>query len=249
MPAPDLRLDGAIATLWLRHPAQSNRLGPDDLDRLLALLAEVDARDDVRVLLVRGEGRHLCSGFDIGRFNADTPAHFARAVDRLAVARPVTVAVLHGGVYGGGTDLALACDFRIGGPRAEMFMPAGRLGLHYYASGLERYVARLGVDVAKRLFLAGERLAAAEMKAVGYLTHLVADDDALEACVAATAQACAAMAPLALLGMKRHLDAISLGRGDPAAIAADVQRTLESDDLREGLAAWRGKSAPVFRGR
>ena len=130
-----------------------------------------------------------------------------------------------------------------------MFMPAGKLGLHYYASGLERFVAKLGVDAAKRLFLAGERLGAAEMKAIGYLTHLARDDDALEACVAATAQACASMAPLALLGMKRHLDAIAAGRGDAAAIDADVQRTLDSDDLREGLAAWRGKSAPVFRGR
>ena len=71
----------------------------------------------------------------------------------LEMARPVTVAALHGGVYGGATDLALACDFRVGAHGIDMFMPAARLGLHYYRSGLERYVSRLGLDNAKRLFL------------------------------------------------------------------------------------------------
>ena len=60
-------------------------------------------------------------------------------------ARPVTLALIQGGVYGGGTDLALACDFRFGTPEADMFMPAARLGLHFYPRGLERYVSRLGV--------------------------------------------------------------------------------------------------------
>src|ERR687893_246892 len=82
-------------------------------------------------------------------------------VDRLEAVRVPTIARLQGGVYGGATDLALACDFRIGHEGIEMVMPAGRLGVHYYASGLRRYVSRLGLNTAKRLFLTAERLDAA----------------------------------------------------------------------------------------
>lgn len=247
---PDLEIDGAIARVHLRRPDAANRLGPEDLDRLAAHLDAVNARDDVRVLLLDAGGRHFCAGFDIGRFEADTPARFAKVVDALEAARPATIAVLQGGVYGGGTDLALACDFRVGGDAIEMFMPAARLGLHYYASGLRRFVSRLGVDAAKRLFLAGERLDSAEMKAIGYLTHRC-PADALAATAEALAADCAAMAPLPLLGMKRHLNAIATAGVDPSIVAsidADMQRSLQSADLREGLAAWREKRPPRFTG-
>ena len=76
---------------------------------------------------------------------------FEAIVNRLEDLALPTICRLNGGVYGGSTDLALACDFRIGVDSGEMFMPAARLGLHYYKSGIMRYVSRLGVDNAKRL--------------------------------------------------------------------------------------------------
>ena len=194
---PDLQIDGAIATITLRRPEQANRLSADDLDRLGALIADVNARDDVLVLLLRGTGKYFCSGFDIGSIGGGAESSFAEIVDALEEARPVTIAVLHGGVYGGATDLALACDFRVGAHGIDMFMPAARLGLHYYQSGLERYVTRLGLDNAKRLFLTAQKIDAEAMKAIGYLTHLVASE-ALEAEVTSLSNACASMAPIPL---------------------------------------------------
>jgi enoyl-CoA hydratase/carnithine racemase len=67
-----------------------------------------------------------------GRIGTARKVNFEAVVDALEEARPVTVAVLHGSVYGGGTDLALACDFRLGAQGIDMFMPAARLGLHFY---------------------------------------------------------------------------------------------------------------------
>jgi enoyl-CoA hydratase len=192
---PDLQIDGAIATITLRRPEQANRLSADDLDRLGALIADVNARHDVLVLLLRGTGKYFCSGFDIGSIGGGGESSFAEIVDALEEARPVTIAVLHGGVYGGATDLALACDFRVGAHGIDMFMPAARLGLHYYQSGLERYVTRLGLDNAKRLFLTAQKIDATAMKAIGYLTHLVASE-ALEAEVTSLSNACASMAPI-----------------------------------------------------
>jgi len=246
--SPDLCIDGAIATITLRRPAQANRLNADDLGRLAALIADVNARADVLVLLLRGRGKYFCSGFDIGSIGSGGETSFAEVVDALEVARPVTIAVLHGGVYGGATDLALACDFRVGANGIDMFMPAARLGLHYYQSGLERYVTRLGLDNAKRLFLTAQKIEAAEMKAIGYLTHLV-DSAVLEAEVASLSNACASMAPIPLIAMKRHLNRIARGTLDATALQADILRAYQSDDLREGQAAWAEKRPPRFVGK
>ena len=248
MGEPHLSIEGAIATITLRRPAQANRLTPDDLRCLAGLIGQVNHRAEVLVLLLRGEGRHFCSGYDIGSIGTAPSVNFAEVVDALEMARPVSIAVLHGGVYGGATDLALACDFRVGATGIDMFMPAARLGLHFYQSGLERYVSRLGLDVAKRLFLAAETLDAEQMKATGFLTHLVAAER-LDEQVEALARGCASMAPLALVGMKHHLNRIARGGADPVALKADVLRTLASEDLREGQAAWAQKRAPRFQGR
>ena len=74
----------------------------------------------------------------------------AQALERL---RPITICALAGSVYGGATDLALACDFRLGVQGMEMHMPAGALGMHYYPSGMQRYVSRMGLAAAKKAFL------------------------------------------------------------------------------------------------
>jgi enoyl-CoA hydratase len=245
---PHLHLDGAVATLTLRRPGEANRLTPDDLEQLAAHIAEVNAREDILVLQLRGEGRYFCSGYDIGSIGGERKVDFAGVVDALEAARPVTIAVLHGGVYGGATDLALACDFRIGTPGIDMFMPAARLGLHFYQSGLERYVTRLGLDNAKLLFLTACKIDAARMKEIGFLTHLVPPGQLL-AEVDALTQACAAMAPLAMLGMKQHLNRIARGTLDAAALQADMRRAYASSDLREGQAAWREKRPARFTGQ
>lgn len=245
---PELAIDGAIATITLRRPGQANRLTPDDLGHLSRLVAQVNAKDDVLVLQLRGAGKYFCSGYDIGSISGERTVDFAEVVDAVELARPVTIAVLHGGVYGGATDLALACDFRVGVPGIDMFMPAARLGLHFYQTGLERYVTRLGLGNAMRLFMTAEKQDAQQMKESGYLTHLV-DAAALEEEVAKLAGACASMAPLALLGMKRHMNRIARGTLDVQALQADVRRTLASEDLREGQAAWAQKRSPKFSGR
>jgi enoyl-CoA hydratase len=245
---PDLRVDGAIATITLRRPDQANRLTAEDLDQLGALIAEVNGFDDVLVLQLRGTGKYFCSGYDIASIGGGRKIDFAAVVDALETARPVTIAVLHGGVYGGATDLALACDFRVGAYGIDMFMPAARLGLHYYRSGLERYVTRLGLDNAKRLFLTAQKIDAAEMKEIGYLTQLV-DAGQLEVEVASLSNACASMAPIPLLAMKHHLNRIARGTLDAAALQADISRAYQSDDLREGQLAWAEKRLPRFVGK
>ncbi len=248
MAPPSLHIDGAVATLTLQRPEQANRLQADDLALMVEHLARVNADPSLRVLRLQALGRHFCSGYDIGGIGAARVVAFDDMVNRLEDARVITIAVLQGGVYGGATDLALACDFRLGTPAVEMFMPAARLGLHFYRRGLERYVSRLGLDQAKRLFLTSERIDAAEMKAIGFLTELVAADALLPRAEALSATLCG-QAPLAVLGMKKHLNRIARGALDADELQRDIEDTLQSDDLQEGLAAWAAKRPPVFHGR
>lgn len=245
---PELQVDGAIATLTLRRPQQANRLEPDDLLAISEHIARINATREVLVLRVQATGKTFCAGYDIGQIGGARPVAFEDMVNAMEDARPVTMVLLQGGVYGGATDLALACDFRLGSANTEMFMPAARLGLHFYRRGLERYVSRLGVDQAKRLFLAGEKIDAAEMKAIGFLTHLVAAD-ALQAGADQLAATLAGMAPLALLGMKKNLNRIARGALDADDLRRDIDRTAASQDLQEGRAAWAEKRAPRFLGR
>jgi enoyl-CoA hydratase len=248
--APALDFGHPVATLTLRRPENANRLEPDDLKAVVAHLEAVNHDPGILVLQIRGEGKYFCSGYDISSLatQSGNPLGFEDMANAVEAARPVTIAVVHGGAYGGGTDLALACDFRIGTYAAEMFMPAARLGLHYYRGGLERYVTRLGVDTAKRLFLTAERFDAQAMRACGFLTDLVTADE-LEASVKRLTDTLAAMAPLALLGMKKHVNRIARGALDVDDLNADIARAAASEDIQEGAAAWAAKRPPKFTGR
>lgn len=247
MDIPELTIDGAVARITLRRPGQANRLEPDDLAAIAAHIETVNARPEVLVLVLQAQGKYFSSGYDIGRIGASRHVAFDEVVNAMEDARPVTLALLQGSVYGGATDFALACDFRLGAQGIDMFMPAARLGLHFYQRGLERYVSRLGLDNAKRLFLTAERIDAQEMKAIGFLTHLVPATE-LAAAAQGLAGTLAAMAPIALIGMKKHLNRIARGTLDEGELRGDMVRAAESADLREGQRAWAEKRPPRFTG-
>jgi enoyl-CoA hydratase/carnithine racemase len=250
--SPTLHLDGHRATIRLNRPKMHNRIEPADITVLMRLLDEIDGDEAVRVVVFAATGKSFSSGFHIGEIGAagrdSATAGFDSLTDRVERLRPPSIAALNGGVYGGSTDLALACDFRIGITTMAMFMPAAKLGLHYYPGGMQRYVSRMGLDAAKRLFLTGDRLDGAELLRIGFLTELVAPD-ALAARVDALAATLAANAPLAVQGMKRALNDIARGDADLAAIAARAEANRHSADMKEGQAAWMEKRTPNFTGR
>lgn len=245
---PSLEIAAQVATLTLQRPDVANRLGPDDLQALQEHIDAINA-SDARVVILRSTGKYFCSGFDIGKLAAGKRgAGFEPLVNALEDCRAVTIAEIQGGVYGGGTDLSLACDFRLGTDAVEMFMPAARLGLHFYERGMRRYVTRLGLNQAKRLFLTAEKIQAPEMLACGFLTELLPADRLRERS-GQLAETIAGLAPIAVQGMKRHLSAIARGDLDTEALADDVRRATQSEDIREGAMAWKEKRRPVFTGR
>jgi enoyl-CoA hydratase/carnithine racemase len=255
---PLMTIDGARATIRLNRPAQHNRIEPADLGVLHETFERIDADPAVRVLVITGTGESFSSGYHIGALverqggqsasESRDENSFERTVDRLAELRVPTIAALNGSVYGGSTDLALACDFRIGVEGIRMLMPAARLGIVYYPSGIERYVSRLGVAAAKKLFLTAEPIDAAETMRIGYLDAVVHAEE-LQGRVDALATALAANAPLALAGLKHAINDAANGRLDRRALQAVRTRCADSEDHAEALQAWAEKRKPVFRGR
>src|SRR5215813_6932957 len=252
--APLLHMSGARATIRLNRPRHHNRLQPEDLAALLALFDQVEADPALRVLVLTGTGRSFTSGYDLGSVaeravsaneQQSAGSAFEVVVNRLEDLAVPTICRLNGGVYGGSTDLALACDFRIGVDTAEMFMPAARLGLHYYRSGIQRYVSRLGVDTAKKLFLTAQKIEAPEMLRIGYLTAMV-PPEALDEEVDRLAAILAGNAPVAMAGMKRTINEIARGKLDEAAADQRARDSMRGDEIREGIRASAEKRPPKF---
>jgi enoyl-CoA hydratase len=251
--APVVSLEGARATIRLNRPKHLNRLQPEDLQALLRSFDRIEADPAIRVMVLTGTGRAFSAGYDLGslaeRAHKDEEqtagSAFEVVVNRLEDLSVPTICRLNGGVYGGATDLALACDFRIGVDTAEMFMPAAQRGLHYYTSGIMRYVSRLGADNAKKLFLTAQKIHAPEMLRIGFLTAMV-PRKALDEEVDRLASTLAGNAPMAMRGMKRTINEFARGRLDEAAADQRAIESMRSAEIKEGIRAFAEKRPPKF---
>lgn len=252
--SPVLEINGARATIRLNRPKHLNRLQADDLGELVKLFDAVEADPAIRVLVLTGTGRAFSAGYDLNSVaeravsaneQQSAGSAFEVVVSRLEDLGVPTICRLNGGVHGGSTDLALACDFRIGVDSAEMFMPAARLGLHYYRSGIKRYVTRLGVDNAKKLFLTAQKISAPEMLRIGYLTAMV-PMELLDEEVDKLANILAGNAPQAMRGMKRAINEFARGELDEQAADQRHRDSMRGGEIKEGIKAFAEKRAPRF---
>lgn len=252
---PLLAIADGIATITLNRPAHRNRLQNEDLATLMAHFAQVDQDPSVRVLVLRantaGQPRPVfCAGYDIGGFDAPAggPSPFEALTDAYAALRPVTICALNGSVYGGATDLFISSDLRVAQEGVELRMPATALGLHYYPSGLQRYVTRMGMAFTKRAFLTARPFDARQLWDTGCLEALV-PPAAFEHALAALLKDVGALAPLALRTTKQSIHELAAGRYDEPALRERERLTLHSEDFAQGRRAFAERRAPRFSGR
>ncbi|MCL4702122.1 MAG: enoyl-CoA hydratase/isomerase family protein [Burkholderiales bacterium] len=241
--APLAQRAGNLVRLTLNRPAEHNRLDPADVDALLALFEQLATGGGTRALVITGAGeKTFSSGYTLQAIVDELDARFERMLDALETLPFPTIAALNGSVYGGATDLALCCDFRIGSPGLKMFMPAAKFGLHYYPGGLRRYLTRLGLPAASKLMLTAMTIESDEMLRIGFLTDLV-PRDALCTRVDAYLDNISRTAPGVVAQMKQHLHALAragleseAGRAAMASMADAYRESLASEELRARLA-------------
>lgn len=248
---------GHVATIVLSRPDKRNALTDEMLDQCLAALDRVEANDEVRVTIVRGEGVSFCSGVDLGeklaRRGTEGAVEFTRLIEvfeRLDRHHHPTIAVLQGTSLAGGWELALHCDIRFTAPDARFGMPLARLGLVVPYAAAARLVHLAGLAAATDLLLSAELIDGVRANALGLATHLV-DAASLVAAAEAHAVKIAALAPLAVREMKRLLRYVA-PMPDPATYAAFDQARRDvtrSADTEEGLRAFLERRPPHFTGR
>lgn len=253
-----LAIDGLIATLTMQDVPKRNALGRAMLAGLQDGFRAIAAAD-VRAVVLRAapDARVWCAGFDIGDLRPgfdplaqDGPLQaLFRAV---AECRAPVIAMLHGTAWGGGTDLALRCDIAIGDPTCSLAFTPARLGLPYDADGLLNVLLRGGLHVAVEMFATADPVPAERAMALRLLNHLVPEAE-LETFTYALAGRIAANAPLSVASAKQQLRALAATLPVPAALAQRLHEgrraALDSDDYRDGLAAFHARQPPVFSGR
>lgn len=254
-----------VARLVLHRPHKRNALDPAALDGIVEALEVLAAEPDLRCLLVTGADATFSSGYDIdflpGAREAvaegePAVAHrlAATAAQLRAFPRP-TVAAIEGVAMGGGLELAISCDLRVAAPDARMGMPPGRLGLVYAHTGLRAFLDALGAARTRELLLLGELVDADRAERWGLVNAVAGPGEgSTQALAVEWAQRIAARAPLSTAGIKHSLGVLIEAEGalDPAAAAAlDALReaSFESDDFREGMAAWQERRDPRWTGR
>lgn len=251
MSAIRLEIAPPRATITLDNQPKRNALAVADIEAFAAALAEVHATPGLRVLVVTGAGdRAFCAGVALGDVAtqdwSDNP--LTALCDGLEQFPLPTIAALNGTVWGGGAEIALACDFRLGVWGMKCSVPPARLGIDYEPGGIARAMRRLGGQWTRRMYLAAEVFEGDTLTRMNLVDRLV-DPQALAAETDALAATLVGLAPLAVQGMKRSIVELAEDRLDVPAARARIAAAWASEDLQEGLAASREKRDPVFRGR
>lgn len=244
---------GDLAELRLDNPAKLNALTVAMLEALAAHLDTLE-REGARGLLLTATGnRAFCTGADINAWAGLSPAEFARTwvrgghriFDRLARLACPSIAVLQGHAFGGGLELAAACDIRVMAPEATLALPETGVGIVPGWSGTQRLTRLLPEPVVKEMALFGRRLSADRALALGFVAEV--SEQPFETAWAIAARL-AETSPRATEVAKYMIHA---GRGEdaPALIEALASgMTAASADKAEGVDSFRAKRKPDFKG-
>lgn len=245
-----------VALLTISNPDKRNALDRTLLESLRFALERLDAR----CVVLTGEGRAFCAGYDIEELlregyddGAESHHPFPGALAAIEAYPYPVLAALNGATIGGGLELAIACDLRIAADTVTLGMPPAKLGVVYSTAGLNRFLTTIGGARTRELFLTGRRIDAATAERWGLVNEVVVAEALPEAALA-LAQEIAGNAPLSLRGNKAGIGALvsragALDTATAAVLEAERRAAFESEDLREGLRAFGEKRAPVWQGR
>jgi enoyl-CoA hydratase/carnithine racemase len=264
MPYVEIEAGHPVARLALNRPDQRNAVSRPMLEELVAALGDLAASGDVRAVVLSGRGRDFCAGADVAELEAardgpeaiDYGREFEEALRAIAAHPVPVIARIHGAALGAGCQLAVACDLAVAAEDAKLGIPSVQLGIVVPFEVVQRLVLSVGPKRASEILLTGRTVAGNEAAAWGLVNEAV-PAERLDARVDEVARRIADAAPIAVRASKRGiavaLEHLSLDRATESHRAGDFDmmaaQALGSEDLAEGLRAFRERRKPEFRGR
>lgn len=254
----DLHQEGEIATLTLNNPGKLNAIDLGMWVQLAENMAKLAVDRNTRCIVLRGAGSEaFAAGGDLEEFvtaraTLDQALHYhgqvATALNAIADCPHPTVALIQGACIGGGLEIAGACDLRICNDSARFGAPINRLGFSMYPGEMEGLLKLAGAAVMKEILLEGRILNAVEAYEKGLVTRVVPDAQVVDEAYASARRICAG-APLVAGWHKQWIRRLQSGRPLNDEEKAASFAFLETEDYKEGLAAFLEKRKPVFKAR
>ncbi|MFY1892381.1 enoyl-CoA hydratase/isomerase family protein [Achromobacter xylosoxidans] len=252
-----LQCDGRLARVTLSHPGRLNAITVGMWRELRDVFTRIAADDDVRCVIVRGEGGNFAAGADIREFPAERADAagvqryhrevLAPALQAVAQCPHPVVAQIEGVCVGGGLEIACQCDLRIAGESARFGVPINRLGFPMAPDEMRGLLALAGRAATLAILLEGRVFGAAEARDLGLLTRIVADAD-VAAQALRSAERIGQGAPLAARINKRLSARLAQGGALTEAEYQDYFSYADSRDHKEGVRAFLAGVDPHFSG-
>lgn len=253
-----LERDGHIATIKLNRPNALNAFNYETLVRLGEIIETIEQQmKEIRVVIVTAEGRAFCAGADLKERRTLNEQQVRRNVRKIRdvfsalerIPQP-TIAAINGFAFGGGFELALACDFRYALQEAKMGLTEVSLGIIPGAGGTQRLSKLIGPSRAKELILTAKKICATEAFEYGILNGVAENFEQLNAKVQSMANDILANAPLAVYQAKYSIDK---GNGVDLQTGLDIESKayeviIPTKDRVEALEAFSAKRKPIFQG-
>jgi methylglutaconyl-CoA hydratase len=251
----ELAYDAGVSTVTINRPEVRNAFNDEVIAELTAVLLELGKRDEVRCVVLAGNGAAFCAGADLNWMkrmatytrdeNLQDAAGLARMLEALYACPKPTIARVQGDVYAGGTGLVAACDMAVSVDTANYCLSEVKLGL--IPATISPYVIRaMGTRAAHRYFLTAERFSAVEALRSG-LVHEVVTADQLDAKVAELAKSLVQAGPEAVKACKKLLHDVAGHEITPGLVRRTVEGIADiraSDEGREGVQSFLGKRKP-----
>ena len=249
--------DGGLAIVTLNRPESLNALNAETADNIRKAAGILRDDDEVRVIIITGQGKAFAAGADIKELKDAAPVEAREWVRNLfdsfealgRMPKPV-IAAVNGMALGGGCELALACDFIIASDKAKFGVPEIKIGVFPGAGGMYRLAKAVGMRMAKELVFSGDPIDAKTAQHIGLVNRVIPADNFMDE-VKALARNIAEKSAIALKYAKQALNE-GEGSADPDGVYRDIESlglVFSTYDQKEGMAAFVEKRSPRFIGK